>query len=133
MKTITMYELLGLVKDGKAPKKIKFGNKIYNYETFNIGKGDNYFTAEWEEVKGYRISYNGTYYYLEIRDYKLNDEVEILEEEKKIPEKLNIEDDGNTITLFGEKENEWTILDNVDVIICNKINSIIDYLKSKGE
>ena len=54
-------------------------------------------------------------------------------EKKKIPEKLNIEDDGNTITLFGEKENEWTILDNVDVIICNKINSIIDYLKSKGE
>ena len=68
----------------------------------------------------------------------LNDEVEVLEEEtleeeKKIPEKLNIEDDGNTITLYGEKENEWTILDNVDVIVCNKINSIIDYLKSKGE
>ncbi len=56
-----------------------------------------------------------------------------VEEEKKIPEKLNIEDDGNTITLFGEKENEWTILDNVDVSICNKINEIIDYLKSKGE
>ena len=56
-----------------------------------------------------------------------------LEEEKKIPEKLNIEDDGNTITLYGEKENEWTILDNVDIIVCNKINSIIDYLKSKGE
>ena len=63
----------------------------------------------------------------------LHDTVEIIEEEKKIPEKLDIEDDGNTITLFGEKENEWTILDNVDVIICNKINSIIDYLKSKGE
>ena len=63
----------------------------------------------------------------------LNDEVEILEEEKKIPEKLDIEDDGYTIRLFGEKENEWTILDNVDVIICNKINSIIDYLKSKGK
>lgn len=57
----------------------------------------------------------------------------LLEEKKKIPEKLNIEDDGNTITLFGEKENEWTILDNVDVIICNKINEIIDYLESKGE
>lgn len=81
MKTITMYELLGMVKDGKAPKKIKVGNKIYNYETFNIGKGDNYFTAEWREVKGYRINYDGTYYYLEIRDYNLNDEVEILEEE----------------------------------------------------
>ena len=29
---ITMYELLGLVKDGKAPKKIKFRNEIYEYE-----------------------------------------------------------------------------------------------------
>ena len=28
---ITMYELLGLVKDGKAPKKIKFRNEIYEY------------------------------------------------------------------------------------------------------
>lgn len=60
-----------------------------------------------------------------------NGEVEIIEEEKKIPGKLDIEDDGNTIMLFGEKENEWTILDNVDVIVCNKINSIIDYLESK--
>ena len=63
----------------------------------------------------------------------LNEEIEIIEEEKKIPEKLNIEDDGNAIVLFGEKENEWTILDNVDVIVCDKINEIIDYLKSKGE
>lgn len=29
---ITIYELLGLVKEGKAPKKIKFRNEIYEYE-----------------------------------------------------------------------------------------------------
>lgn len=28
-KIITIYELLGLIKDGKAPKKIKIGNIIY--------------------------------------------------------------------------------------------------------
>ena len=28
-KTITMYELLGLIKDGKAPKKIKYENREY--------------------------------------------------------------------------------------------------------
>ena len=118
---ITIYELLGMVKDGNAPKKIKIGNKIYNYETFNIGKGDNYFTAEWEEVKGYRINYDGTYYYLKIRDYNLNDEVEILKEEKKIPEKLELIENGDFVE----------IPDNRDLM--NKINEIIDYLKSKGE
>ena len=149
MKTITMYELLGLVKDGRAPKKIKFGNKIYNYETFNIGKGDNYFTAEWEEVKGYRISYDGTYYYLEIRDYNLNDEVEIIEEEpyvevcgrwftkseydefvkgeeeKKIPEKLDKYAD-----VSGDLACEWTFGEKK---LKDKINEIIDYLNNKGE
>ena len=32
MKTITMYELLGLVKDGKAPKKIKYKGTIWYLE-----------------------------------------------------------------------------------------------------
>lgn len=31
-KTITIYELLGLVKDGKAPKKIKVTGNIYEYD-----------------------------------------------------------------------------------------------------
>ena len=55
--------------------------------------------------------------------------IEILDE-KKI-DKLELEDDGNTITLFGEKENEWTILNNVDVILCNKINEIIDKINKE--
>ena len=28
---ITLYELLGLIKDGKAPKKIKYDGTIYEY------------------------------------------------------------------------------------------------------
>ena len=35
---ITFYELLRLVKDGKAPKKIKFRNEIYEYKN-NIEDG----------------------------------------------------------------------------------------------
>jgi len=120
-----VIDLLNKIANGEeVPQKIKVGNKIYNYETFNIGKGDNYVTAEWEEVKGYRISYDGTYYYLEIRDYNLNDEVEILEEENKIPEKLNLDTD----ELKG-KETPRAI----DYLIEGKINEVIDYLKSKGE
>lgn len=68
---ITMYELLGLVKDGKAPKKIKYNNIELEYE------------KQYED-------YN--YYYCKgLFEYKfetsiqfLNDEVEIIEEPKKI-------------------------------------------------
>ena len=50
---------------------------------------------------------------------ELNDEVEILEEEKKIPEKLNISN-------FPKHNNS---LKKTAI----KLNEIIDYLKSKGE
>jgi hypothetical protein len=49
----------------------------------------------------------------------LNDEVEIIEEEKKIPEKLN-----NSELYLTEKQQH---------IIVDKLNEIIDYLKNKGE
>lgn len=61
MKT-TIYELLGMIKDGKAPKKIIHNNLIFNY-------GDG----------GY---YNSDYGFLFDNYYVegiLNDEVEILE------------------------------------------------------
>lgn len=68
---ITMYELLGLVKDSKAPKKIKYGNVKLKY---NEGCEDYY-----------------PYYGKGLFEYKfgncknfLNDEVEIIEEPKKI-------------------------------------------------
>ena len=86
---------------------------------------------------GYTFIYTGDkrpqrFYKLENQDnyllrdfvYTLNDEVEIIEEEKKIPEKLNLDKD----ELRG-KETPRAI----DYLIEGKINSIIDYLKSKGE
>ena len=128
-----IIDLLNKIANGEeVPQKIKVGNKIYNYETFNIGKGDNYFTAEWGEVKGYRINYDGTYYYLEIRDYNLNDEVEILEE-KKIPEKLkwNEKSQHNVVTDNAKKTLEHLLSRSEQ--LKKSINEIIDYLKSKGE
>ena len=117
--------LVKIANREEVPKKIKWENIIYAYSEYDKDYLEYPFSDE--EYKGL----------FDMRDniltQFLNDEVEIIEDPKKIPEKLKIEDDGNTITLYGEKENEWTILDNVDVIVCNKINSIIDYLKSKGE
>lgn len=68
---ITIYELLGLILDDDAPRKIKYKNNIYEYdgETQNYYKSLN-FTKDWligEDITAF-----------------LNDEVEILEEDKKI-------------------------------------------------
>jgi hypothetical protein len=67
---ITIYELLGLVKDGKAPKKIKFLEfKMTFIETAEWG--------DYEDDNHHKLS-----------DFRLidclNDFVEIIEEPKKI-------------------------------------------------
>ena len=113
MKVITMYELLGMVKDGKAPKKIKYDNIIFEYD-------DIYYIAE-----------HNTYLdeYCDLSRV-LNDEVEILEvetleEKKKIPEKL--EEYIHTDSL------NYNQCNYMFEILTNKYNEIIDYLNNKGD
>ena len=105
-----MYELLGMVKDGKAPKKIKF-NEIYCY---------------YKECKNEYVDYTNKpiiqWDYVVMNS--LNDEVEILEEPKGIPEKLDKYAD-----VSGDLAYEWNFAEKK---LKNKINEIIDYLKSKG-
>ena len=68
---ITIYELLGLVKDGKAPKEIKIGNIKLKYN---------------EECEDYYLYYGKGLFEYKFGNCKnfLNDEVEIIEEPKKI-------------------------------------------------
>ena len=98
---ITIYELLGMFKDGKAPKKIKYNNKIWNYKEgiMEYTSDDSYFALSNFEFD------------------ELNDEVEIIEEEKKIPEKI--------------KDKYCSQISKVE--LAQKYNEIIDYLKSKGD
>lgn len=113
---ITIYELLGLVKDGKAPKKIKYIDKIFDYNS------DDYrFWDEEYECYGYLTSYIGNNS-LNI----LTDEIEILEEQKKIPEKL-------PVWCTRREDKEYTNLENQVLEVARKLDEIIDYLKSKGE
>lgn len=62
--------------------------------------------------------------------YSMNDSVEILEDEKKIPERIKIE--GKSITVKGT-----TFFREKDIEIFQKlsmeINEILDYLETKGE
>lgn len=121
---ITMYELLGMVKDGKAPKKIKFNN-IYCY---------------YRECKNEYVDFTNKpiiqWDYVVMNS--LNDEVEIIEGEKKIPKKLDLpkkfEIGGCNVRIgsLGFVPTESVVID----VVLSKINDIIDYLdylKSKGE
>jgi len=67
---ITIYELLGLIKDGKAPKKIKIDETIFERtSSSDITQMYNYWN------RGYNHFWLTTYTIL------LDDEVEILDEE----------------------------------------------------
>ena len=109
---MTIIELLNKIANGEdTPKEIKYDG--YTFKKAN----ESYIEEEGDNLTDH-ICY----------DYSnLNNEVEIIEEDKKI-EKLDIQDDGNTITLFNDKE--WTILNNVDVLFGNKINELIDKVNS---
>lgn len=119
---ITLYELLGLVKDGKAPEKIKYNDKIFDYYNSN----DYRFWDEEYECYGYLTSYIGNNS-LNI----LNDEIEILEEQKKIPEKLT--DILRVDDLIPPVDENMYKIWTQTIKNQNKINEIITYLENKGE
>ena len=106
-----------IANDEEIPKKIKFENDIYEYENKECG---------------YVREENGIYYMFmnEIGNWYLNDEVEILEEEKKIPEKLAT---WFSVEIIGKVEDNIEYENYNFETMYEKINEIIDYLKSKGE
>lgn len=121
---ITIYELLGLIKDGKAPEKIKVGKQIYIYDDFEQD-----YVEDWEREKeilkrNERHTNDILYcYYLFASKTgggshvnitkQLNYEVEIIEEEQDIEylgkQDLYVDDTrGYSVNIekFGDKINE---------------------------
>lgn len=93
---ITMYELLGLVKDGKAPKKIVYNDIELEYD---------------ENTRDYYFYYGKYLFEFKFADCVnfLDDEVDIIEEDKKI-KRLDIDfkkfDDKIVYLEFESKINE---------------------------
>ena len=117
---ITMYELLGLIKDGKAPKKINFCGNIYEWE-------DNWYLTK---EKNYKVCLGGKKEDRNILITAFNEDVEIIEEPKKIEkidEILMIDD---LIPPYGE--NEYKAWKNI-IIQQNKINELIDEINNLKE
>ncbi len=112
---ITIYELLGLVKDGKAPKKIKTNTGIFKLE------------IEDDQLR-YRCNDGGILtfdYYIE--NNRLSDEVEIIEEEPKKIEKITVRE-----KTLGFPNGEWTAR-NMDKAFAIKINELINEVNKLKE
>ncbi len=75
---ITMYELLGLIKDGKAPKKIKVTGRIYEFDK----DYDMYYTKK--KDRSYSVALGGLEDEINLIANAFNENVEIIEEPKKI-------------------------------------------------
>ena len=104
---ISIYELLGMVKDKvDIDIYIRYYDKLSNKTDVMLACKEN-------------IIYN-----LDRTSIELNDTVEILEE-KKIPEKIERE-------IYIENGVKISSEPSIEQIM-NKLNEVIDYLKSKGE
>ena len=110
MKTIKIIDLLNKIANGEeVPEIIKFDNRIWN---INYGEKNIYYTNDCNDDLFIVI-------FRKNLTFTLNDKVEILEEEKKIFEKLDISN-------FPKHNNS---LKKTAI----KLNQVIDYLKNKGE
>ena len=110
-----IIELLNKIANGEeVPKKIKYCGTIYEKFDYNNKYYDIEVNSKEKDILSEHLASKSFY----------NDEVEILEEENKIPEKL---------TKF---EAPFLKGDKPDIrfsLIIDQINELIDYLKSKGE
>lgn len=125
MKTIKIIDLLNKIANGEeVPLKIEYKGEIYNRQQ-NTGKNSLYYYQVLGQCK-FLVEQLSS-----VND--LIDEVEILEEENKIPEKLDLYEDLQDILNSAD---ESVVLNAIHKsLTCEKIkiNEIIDYLKSKGE
>ena len=117
-KEITIYELLGLIKDNKIAKKIKYDGKIYEFKEIEEETG---YVYESGIIKEWLSNI------IEIDNIKhLNNKVEIIEENKEI-EKLKIKDD-RIIGKWGNGSDYCYTLSAPQTVLTNKINELIDVL-----
>lgn len=115
-KEITIYELLELVKDGKAPNRILYDHYIWSWT------GDDYHTILKPEKEQFLIT---GMYYTWLSEF-LNDKVEIIEEDNNVIGKILTTYDGEIIDYVnGEKHLINTNRKDINIYI-PKINELID-------
>lgn len=122
MMKITIYELIGLIKDGKAPKEIIYNNEIWKYnDEFKTYNNDDYDKDLLEKL----------FYELYISDF-INNEVKIIKLEKKI-EKILISMDDNSMPFVGNNQYKHLSYSEIDLLMANKINELTDEVNKLKE
>ena len=116
-KEITMYELIGLIKNDKAPKKIKIDDDIWYF----VKRYDGNYYIDKEEYCFHCCQLGFDYY---IENNKLNDIVEILPEEND-----EWEDIEELCILKTHEYNTTTVQTNR--IVINKLIKNQKYLKER--
>ena len=122
---ITMYELLGLIKNGKAPKKIKVTGRIYEFDK----DYDMYYTKE--KDRSYSVALGGLEDEINLIANAFNENVEIIEEDKKI-EKLDIKQEKNIKNNWKWECNGYNI-STPQKIMADKLNELIDEINNLKE
>lgn len=120
-KTITIYELLGLIKDGKAPKIVKWEDYIFSfYDGDYLCKNKNF-------IKNHETNYLLCYLF-SLPGSALNIKVEILEEDKHIIEEIEIA--RNDITYDDGAIDDDELVNNF-IDVKDKLNEVIEFLNNK--
>ena len=112
---ITMYELLGLVKDGKAPKKIRYNNEVWELNDDNEYENNNHDKSLLEKLV----------YELYTLDF-INDKAEIIEEPKKIEKEdlFKLDESMSKASLVAwQKANNGILKKKIDELI-DEINNL---------
>ena len=100
-KNITIYELLGLIKDGKAPKKIRVYGEISN-DIFTFNKNAGVYYDDDCNTLGYK-------YNLEVM---LDSEIEIIEEDKThYTYKITKDENGTIVDAKGQR---YSLIEEVE-------------------
>ena len=122
---ITMYELLGLIKDGKAPKKIKVTGRIYEFDK----DYDMYYTKK--KDRSYSVALGGLEDEINLIANAFNENVEIIEEDKKIEKISWSEKESLAGNLVASKKQE--ILARRTEKLKSSLNELIDEINNLKE
>ena len=117
---ITIYELLGLIKDGKAPSNIKYDEKKYY-----MNLEDRYIRIEDTKIVYLSNEYDLT--------KCLNDEVEIIEEDKEIEDTRYMRHfEGNGKCYVESKGHKYYVPYDLLLLIDN-LTKEVNKLKKEGD
>ena len=112
---ITMYELLAMIKNNNAPKQIKFSGMKWELKEDDYYWSDGIYLEEYCDLTK-----------------SLNDEVEIIDESKKI-EKIEIYEDEEGHYFLNNRNNKIYIrCDETDFMV-DKFNELIDEINNLKE